>query len=150
MAKNSIYRGPIEREPRTLNLAVVGAYLPGTAVFVNADNKLEQADAPDQRLLVLSNLRLAGQSVDQAYVVDDTGVAYRARNDDEYLGRFAAGTYARGDALTIENGQFTAASGSALVVAYYDGKGGTLEAGTLDDLIVATNPHSGAAEGGAE
>ncbi|WP_299311883.1 hypothetical protein, partial [uncultured Halomonas sp.] len=138
--------GPIAREPQTINLPVAGAYTPG--IFVTSDgSQLTQATGPDERLFLLSNRRFYDQGPDTAYAAGETGVAYRVEGDQEYTAQFAAGTYAKGDPLTVDsNGQLaSAASGSVLVVAYYDGAGATLTAGDRDDIVIATNPHIGAA-----
>lgn len=142
---NVIYRGPIAREPQTVNGLVAGTYLPGTVVSYDGTNLTEVADslaslagATAQRILILSNRRFYDQGPDTAYASGDTGVAYRAEGDQEYQGRFAAGTYARGDLLTVTAGQFTAAASGDVVVAYYDGAGATLTAGDRDDVVIAT------------
>lgn len=143
---NVIYRGPLEREPETINLPVAGAYLPG--ILVTSDGStLTQATAPTGRLLMLSNRRFYDQGPDTAYASGDTGVAYRLEDDQEYSGQFAAGTYTHGQALTVNSdGRFADGStGSVLVVAYYDGAGATLSAGDRDDVVIAFNTHIGAA-----
>lgn len=138
---NVIYRGPVEREPETINFPVAGAYLPGIVVGKVAD-ELVAADDATSRLLILSNRRFMGQDIDTAYVAGDTGVAYRAESDQEYQARFSAGTYAQGDELTVDaDSRFAAASAGSVVVAFYDGQGATLEAGDLDDIVIATNSY---------
>lgn len=139
---NVIYRGPVTREPVTINLPVVGAYLPGT--FVTSDGaELTQAADAEGRVFLLSNRRFYDQGPDDAYVADETGVAYRIEPEQEYQARFAAGTYAKGDALTVNaSGQVAAAGLDAVVVAYYDGEGATLTAGDRDDIVIATRNRS--------
>ena len=142
---NVIYRGPIAREPQTINLPVAGAYTPG--IFVTSDGaELTQATGPTGRLLLLSNRRFYEQGPDDAYAAGETGVAYRVEGDQEYSAQFAAGTYTKGQPLTVDaNGRLASASaGSALVVAYYDGEGATLTAGQRDDIVLATKVHIGA------
>lgn len=137
MAKNVIYRGPVEREPETINLPVAGAYLPG--IFVTSDGStLTQAANGEGRVFLLSNRRFYDQGPDVAYASGDTGVAYRLETEQEYTARFAAGTYAKGDPLTVDaNGRLAAAGLDAVVIAYYDGEGATLTAGDRDDIVIA-------------
>lgn len=134
---NVIYRGPIAREPQTINLPVAGAYLPGT--FVTSDGEeFTQAAAATGRLLLLSNRRFYDQGPDDAYEAGETGVAYRIEPDQEYTAAMAAGTYAHGDELTVNaSGQLAAAATGDLVIAYVDGAGGTLEAGDRYDVVIA-------------
>jgi len=143
---NVIYRGPVAREPQTINGLVAGAYLPGTVVSYDGTNLTEVAGsvaslagATAERVMILSNRRFYDQGPDTAYASGDTGVAYRAEGDQEYQGRFAAGTYAKGDLLTVTTGQFAAAAAGDVVVAYYDGAGATLSAGDRDDVVVANS-----------
>lgn len=143
---NVIYRGPATREPQTINLPVAGAYEPG--ILVTSDGStLTLADSPADRLYILSNRRFYDQGPDDAYVSGETGVAYRLENDQEYSVRFAAGTYTKGQPLTVNGvGQFADGStGGVLVIAHYDGAGATLTAGDRDDIVIATNTHIGAA-----
>ena len=48
---NVIYRGPVEREPETINLPVAGAYLPG--IFVTSDGA-ELTQAADGMLRIIA------------------------------------------------------------------------------------------------
>ncbi len=149
---NVIYRGPVTREPQTVNLPVAGAYLPGTIVTSDGSTLTEAAAAEASlagtagtRYFVLSNRRFYSQGPDDAYVADETGVAYRTEGDQEYQARFAAGTYAKGDALTVTTGQLAAAAAGDIVIAFYDGKGATLAAGDRDDIVIATTSYVAAA-----
>lgn len=137
MAANVIYRGPVEREPETINLPVAFAGLPG--IFVKSDGaQLTQAADGEGRLFLLGNRRFYSQGPDEVYEANDTGVAYRLEPEQEYTARFAAGTYANGDPLTVNaSGQMAAAGVDTVLVAYYDGEGATLEAGDRDDIVVA-------------
>lgn len=138
---NVIFRGPIEREPQTLNLPVAGAYLPG--LFVTASQTaLTLATAADmeERLYVLSNMRFAGQDIATAYTSGDTGVAYIPKPGDKFQARLAAATYAFGAPLTIgASGYLTAATTGDVVYAYYDDTGATVTAGTLKDVEIANS-----------
>ncbi len=126
--------------------------LPGTIVTSDGSTLTEAAGAEASlagatagRFMVLSNRRFYNQGPDDAYVADETGVAYRTEGDQEYQARFAAGTYAKGDALTVTAGQFEAAASGDVVVAFYDGKGATLAAGDRDDIVIATTSYVAAA-----
>ena len=71
MAANVIYRGPVSREPETLNVPISVAALPGTVV-VESDGSLAKAGSGQGRLLLLSNRRFYGQGVGEAYLLDAT------------------------------------------------------------------------------
>lgn len=136
---NVIYRGPIEREPTTVNLPVDGELLPGSFVRED-DGDLVQATAGTGRLFLLSNRRFFEQGPADAYEDGETAVAFRLRPDDEFQARMAAGTYAKGAALTVgASGRLQAATTGNVVVAYYDQDGGTVEAGTLADVVIANS-----------
>ena len=139
MTAKVIYRGPVDREPTSVNLPVAGAYLPGELVVSNGSTLTRAVAAnADEQLLVLSNRDFSGQTVGTAYASGDTGIAYRTRPDDEYNVRFAAGTYTKGQALTVDaDGRMAAAAAGDPVFAYYDGAGLALAAGDLDDVVIA-------------
>lgn len=135
---NVIYRGPVDREPQTVNLPVAGAYLPGFFVKENGSGQLARAVDAIGRLMLLSNRRFYDQDLETAYAAGETGVAYRLRPDDEFQAQFAGGTYARGDELTVDsNGRLAAAVATDIVVAIYDGAGATLTTGDFDDCVIA-------------
>lgn len=135
---NVIYRGHVEREPSTVNLPVGAALLPGTLVVLAA-GALVAATAAEQDFHVLGNMRFAGQDVETAYAVDDTGVAYETRRNDVFQCRLAAATYAVGDELTINaTGQLVAAAATELVVARFAGTAGAKTAGQLDDVKMSS------------
>ena len=136
---NVIYRGPIAREPETINLPVAGAYKPG--LFVTSDGaELTQATGATGRLLLLSNHRAYGQGPDEAYESGDTGIAYRIEDEQEYTAQFTAGTYARGAALTVDsNGRCAAAGTGDVVIGYFDQATATLVNGDRADIVIATN-----------
>jgi hypothetical protein len=138
---NVIYRGPVSREPETINLPVAGAYKPG--LFVTSDgSELTQATTGTGRLLLLGNLRAIGQGPDEAYVSGETGVAYRIEGEQEYTAQFTAGTYNHGARLTVDsNSRMAAATTGAVVVAFYDGPTATFVNGDRGDIVIATNSH---------
>ena len=76
MSGNVIYRGPIDRQPRTINKPVSGAYLPGTFVEDTGSALTQITTALAKRPLLLSNADFVGQTIDTAYTSGDTGVAY--------------------------------------------------------------------------
>lgn len=139
--KNVIYRGPAAEEPQTVNLPVAGAYLPGVLVTSDGAELTVATGADDEKgLLVLSNLRLAGQDLATAYTADDTAVAYRTKPDQEYQVRMAAGTYAVGDPLTPgAAGVLAAAATGNVVVAFYNGVTTALSANDLADVKIANS-----------
>lgn len=139
MAGNSIYRGPIAREPQTLNLPTAGAYKPGILVTEDG-SKLTVATASDARakLWVLGNQRFKDQDAETAYTSGDTGIAYEALVGEVYQVRLAAATYAKGDALTVgASGYLGKAGTSAIVHAYFDDAAGAFSAGDLADVRIA-------------
>jgi hypothetical protein len=85
---NVIYRGPVEREPETINLPVAGAYNPGIAVKI-ATGKLTAAADTTGRWFILGNRRI-GQAITTAYAANETGVGYRVEGEQEYNVRLAA------------------------------------------------------------
>ena len=139
---NVIYRGPVEREPRTINLPVAGAYSPGILVTEDGSN-LTVATTSDmgERLLVLSNMRFKEQTTADAYTSGDTGIAYEPRPQDVFQVRMAADTYAKGDKLTIDASGYLAKAVDSpagdVVYAYFDGTAGSVSAGELQDVIWA-------------
>lgn len=134
---NVIYRGPVEREPETINLPVNGALVPGTCVSSDGAQFSAKVTAPGRNLL-LSNRRFYDQDADTAYVSGETGVAYRLEPEQEYTWAMAADTYAFGDELTVAaSGRLAKAVSTDLVVAYYDQSGATLLAGDRADVVIA-------------
>lgn len=146
MAGNVIYRGPVAKEPQTVNLPVAGAYLPGIIVVSNG-TQLTQAVAADavKQIYVLSNMRFKDQDINTAYASGDTGIAYEALPGEVYQVRMAAGTYAVGDALTVDaNGRLAAAGLDTPIVAHC-AEAGTYSAGDLADVTIANRVRSAAA-----
>ena len=135
---NVIYRGPVAKEPQTINLPVAGAYLPGTFVTSDGD-ELTQATDADAKVYLLGNRRFMEQGLDDAYEEDDTAVAYEVLPGERYQARMAAATYTKGDALTVGAAGRLAAAATAgdNIVAYFDGSTGAVTAGALADVIIA-------------
>ena len=67
MAGNVIYRGPVDKQPRTIQKEVVGAYLPGTFVEETATTLAQITSALAKLPLLLS---MARKSVHSDYVFD--------------------------------------------------------------------------------
>lgn len=135
---NVIYRGPLDRAPKTKNMPVSGALLPGTAVENNGTNLVQVTAALGKNFLILSNVDFKDQDVSTAYTSGDTGVAYEPRQGDEFAVAMAGATYAKDAELTIgANGRFEAASSGELVVAFFDGTPGAVTAGALADVKIA-------------
>lgn len=143
---NRVYRGPADRQPKTLsNRTVNGALLPCTGVFVSA-TQFSQATAPTGgRLVLLGNRDFystaqfdATDPLLTAYASGDTGVAYVLEPGQEYQWALAAATYTHGQELTVgAAGRLTAAASTNVVVAYYDGATGAKSAGDLGDVVIA-------------
>ena len=146
MSGNMIWRGRIDKQPHTVNLPMAAASVkPGTAMEVTAAGKLAVlTSAMKKNFYILGELDIIGRDVDTAYAADETAIAYECEPMQVYQCRMAAGTYAKGDALTIgASGYMTAASAiSTAVVAYYDDAITTARsAGDLADCIIA-NAHT--------
>ena len=135
---NTIYRGPVEREPETLNLPVTGAYLPGTFVRKAATGKVATADSGTGRLLLLSNVRSLESSIETAYAADDTGIQYRLEVEQEYQAIAVLGNYADQAELTVNaSGQIAAAVAGDVVVAFVDGEKNITDATGFLDIVIA-------------
>ncbi|WP_414455698.1 hypothetical protein [Enterobacter quasiroggenkampii] len=143
MVANVIYRGPVEREPETINLPVASALNPGVAVKV-ASGKLAAAADTTGRWLILGNRRFIGQAITTAYAANETGVAYRVEGEQEYNVRLAAAAYTVGQELTIgTGGVFKAAATGNQVVATFDEKAGrTLAAEGFADVVILSTPYA--------
>lgn len=138
MAGNVIYRGPIERQYRTVNKPVTGALLPGTFVEETADALAQITTALAKRPLILSNLDFKDQDIDTAYTSGDTGVAIEIEPGMVVQARLAAATYAKGAPLTIAaSGRLAAATAGTRVVAYFEDTAGAYAAGAFADVVVA-------------
>ena len=136
---NTIFRGPIEHQPRTINLPVAGAYLPGIIVTEDGTNLTMATGADDENeMFVLGNVDFKDQDIATAYTSGDTGVAFEMLPGLIFQARLAAGTYAKGDALSIgASGRLEAAATGEVVVARFEGTPGAKSAGDLDDVKIA-------------
>lgn len=138
MAGNVIFRGPIDRQFRTINKPVTGALLPGTFVEETATNLAQITTALAKRPLILMNLDFKDQDIATAYTDGDTGVAIEIEEGMAVQARVAAATYAKGAPLTIAAaGRLAAATSGTKVVAFFDDVPGAKAAGALVDVIVA-------------
>lgn len=135
---NVIYRGPVEREPETLNLPVAGAYLPGTFVRKAATGKVVTADSGTGRLLLLSNPRFLERDIETAYAADETGIQYRLEPEQEYQAIAVLANYADQAELTVNaSGQLAAATAGDIVVAFVDGAKNITDATGFLDIVIA-------------
>lgn len=143
---NRVYRGPADRQPKTIsNRTVNGALLPCTAVFVTATQFNQATAVSGGRLALLANRDFYGVNhfnvndpLTTAYTTGDTGVAFVVEPGQEYQWAMAAGTYTTGQELTVAaSGRLAAAASGNIVAAYFDGAGATVAAGALADVIVA-------------
>jgi hypothetical protein len=136
---NVIYRGVNPDKKTVSNLKVAGAYLPGTFCTANATT-LTQATTGVGRLLLLSNREFIGQDLPDAYATGDTAVAYELQPGDNFIARFAAGTYTVGQELTVAaSGRLAVAASTNVVVGFYTGSGAANLAGELDEFVVANS-----------
>lgn len=138
---NTIFRGPAGNNPRTVNLPVAGAYLPGIMVTASATAlTVATAASMEARLLVLGNADYVGQDLATAYASGDTGVAYEAQPGETYQVRLGAATYTANQMLTIgASGYLVAATAGDVVYAYFKGTAGAVTAGTLTDVEIANS-----------
>lgn len=139
MAANVIYRGPLDRQPKTVNKPVAGAYLPGSFVTESA-TALTVATTAEGRVRLLSNREFSGQDVTTAYASGDTGIAYKIEPGQNVQARMAAATYAVGQPLTIgASGRLEAAASDDVVVAFFADTAGAYSAGDLADVEIANS-----------
>lgn len=136
-----IYRGPVEREPETLNLNVATALTPGVVVKKNTNGGVSVATDPTGRLLILGNRRFIGQDINTAYAAGETGVQYRVEVDQEYYVQLAAAAYTIGQDLTVgAGGVLKAAAAGDIVVATFDEKAArTLSAQGFADVVIVNS-----------
>lgn len=140
MSGNVIHRGPLGSQPRTVNLPVAGAYLPGTFVEETATQLSQITTAVAKRPLILSNMEFKDQDTVTAYTSGDTGVAYELEPTHIYQASMAAATYAKGAPLTVgASGRLEAAGTGDVVVAFFEDTPGAVAAGVLKDVIIANS-----------
>lgn len=138
MAGNTIYRGPVDKQPRTIQKEVADAYVVGTFVEETATTLAQITTALAKRPLLLGNADYAGQDIATAYTSGDTGVAYELEPGMVFQARVASATYAKGAPLTIAAaGRLAAASNAEVVVAFFDDTPGAYSAGDLADVVIA-------------
>lgn len=138
MSGNVIYRGPTDRQPRTIQKEVAGAYLPGTFVEDTGSALSQITTALAKLPLLLGNADYAGQDIATAYTSGDTGVAYELEPGQVYQAALAAATYAKDAPLTIAaSGQLAAATVGTKVVAFFSDTPGAYTAGQLADVVIA-------------
>ena len=138
---NLIYRGRIENCPRSLNKVLAAALLCGTFVEVNASDQFAQiTSADDTRPLILTNMEFKDQTINDAYVSGDTGVAFELNPNDMFYARLGAATYTSGQPLTIgASGRLVAAAAGDRVIAHFDDTPGAFTAGQFADVVIANS-----------
>jgi len=149
MAGNVIYRGPIERQPRTMSdRTVAGAYKPGVLV-TDDGSALTVSTAADmgEQVFVLGVRDFYGKwdastaPAETAYTSGDTGVAYIPQPGDVFQVRLLNATYAKGDKLTLDASGYLAKAVDSpagdVVYAYFDDTGAAYSAGDLADVVWA-------------
>lgn len=140
MAGNTIWRGQANQtqQPRTINLPVSGALLPGTFVENTATALAQITTAAGKRPLVLANADFGSKDVLTAYTSGDTGVAYEMQIGDVFQCALAAASYTKNQELTISaSGRLAAAATTNIVVAFFDDTPGAYGAGALADVVIA-------------
>lgn len=137
MVAHVIYRGPVEREPETINVQISTALTPGVAVKKLAAKATVAADAKG-RIFILGNRRFYGQTIDTAYAADETAVLYRSEPEQEYYVQLVAAAYTIGQELTVgAGGVFKAAAAGDVVLATFDEKANrTLAAQGFGDIVI--------------
>lgn len=137
MVAHVIYRGPVEREPETINVQISTALTPGVAVKKLAAKATVAADAKG-RIFILGNRRFYGQTIDTAYAADEMAVLYRSEPEQEYYVQLAAAAYTIGQELTVgAAGVFKAAAAGDVVLATFDEKANrTLAAQGFGDIVI--------------
>lgn len=140
MAGNRIFRGPVERQYRTVSKPVAGAYLPGTMVEATATQLSQITTAVDKRVLVLLNREFYNQDAVTAYASGDTGIAMEPEANDVIQASMAAATYTHNQPLTVAaSGRLAAAATGNPIVAYFNDTPGAFAAGALADVIWANS-----------
>jgi hypothetical protein len=146
MAGNRIYRGPADRQPKTVSdKTVAGAYLPGTFVTEGA-TALTQATgfAPGLRLLsdrdyYSTDFMTSGDPMKAPYASGDSGVAYLIEPIQQYQAAVAAATYTFMQELAVgAAGRLQAAVTGNVVVAFAL-QAGARSAGDLIDIEIANH-----------
>ena len=140
MAGNVIFRGPIEKQPRTIDKPIAAALLPGVFVEDLASTLALITTAVAKRPLLLTNRDFQGQDITTAYASGDTASAYELEPGMVVQARAAAATYTKNQPLTIAaNGYLAAAGAGSVVVAFSDDVPGAKLAGTLQDVVIANS-----------
>lgn len=138
MAGNIIWRGPIDRQPRSVNLPVSGALLPGTWVTQSATQLTQIVLGAGAKPLILGTLDFKDQDALTAYTSGDTGVAFEVSPNDLFQCALAAATYTYGQELMVgASGRLLAALSTNLVVGFFADTPGAYSAGALADVFIS-------------
>jgi hypothetical protein len=147
MGATRIFRGPADRQPKTVsNKTVTGALLPCTFVTEGV-SALAQATANGPMLRLLGNRDFYAASADSfnstdplltPYASGETGVAYVLEPGQTYQVALAAASYTYGQELTVAAaGRAAAAAPTNQVIGYFKGTPGAYAAGALVDVEIA-------------
>lgn len=149
---NTIYRGPADRQPKTVsNRTVSGALLPGTFVFIGATQFTQATAVSGGRLALLANRDFyspmgahfdATDPMTTPYTSGETGVAYEMEPGQVYQIAAAAATYTNGQELTAAaSGRVAAAASTNVVIGHVDLGAGVssrvVAAGEQIDVVIA-------------
>lgn len=144
MAANRILRSADDCARIVSDRTVSGALLPCTGVVVGASTLTQATAVTGGLLALLANRDFYGLLADTTeplltpYTSGDTGLALMLKPDLQVVWAMAAGTYTKGQELTIgAGGRLTAAAATNVVVAFFDQAGATLSAGDLADVVIA-------------
>ena len=144
---NRMYRGPADRQPKTVsNKTVTGALLPCTFVTEGATAlAAATANGPMVRLLANRDFYSDGSFTATSplltpYVSGETGVAYVMEPGQVYQVAMAAATYTYGQELVVAAaGRAAAAASTNQVIGYFRGTPGAFAAGDLADVEIANS-----------
>lgn len=140
-----VYRGPGDRQPKTISTkTVTGALLPCTFVTEGAA-ALAQATANGPMLRLLANRDFYSEGAFTTtdplltpYASGETGVAFVLEPGQTYQVAMAAATYAFGQELVVgASGRATAAAAAGQVIGFFKGAPGAYVAGALADVEIA-------------
>jgi len=142
---NRVYRGPNDRQPKTVSRKTVAAALLPCTFVTELATTLAAATAPGPMVRLLGNRDFYSEGfftstspLLTAYASGDTGVAYTLEPGQTYQVAMAAATYTFGQELTIAAaGRAAAAASGNIVVGYFRGTPGALSAGNLADVEIA-------------
>lgn len=138
MAGNKVYRGPVDKTPKSVTAKAAAALISGTFVEKTATGFVQLTTAKAKLPLVLAEMELMGAVAGSTIASGETCYAFELQVGDKLNVAMAAGTYALNAPLTIAaGGRLAAPVAGDVVVAFYQGPTTAITAGTLADVTVA-------------